>query len=156
MKLSSTQVRLHRTFLKLTSAVISLSYHSFSSAGRVYVPFFNVIATPIRVPESRHGGGQTQQFSAKFKTINGVFFCDEHDPNAIQHKLQVESPKSTVLKQLYFGASLLNFAPTAMVRNLVSWTIFCHCLFWIYSQSAAFIWHKTSTYSSYHSIYPKI
>ena len=42
MKLSSTQVRLHRTFLKLISAVISLSYHSFTSAGRVYVPCFNL------------------------------------------------------------------------------------------------------------------
>ena len=51
-------------------------------------------------------------------------------------------PKSTVFKQRYFGFPLLNFAPTPMVRRLVSTTIFRHYLFQQYFQSAAFIWRK--------------
>ena len=35
-----------------------------------------------------------------------------------------KSPKSTVFKQRYFGLPLLNFAPTSVVRKLVSSKIF--------------------------------
>ena len=35
-----------------------------------------------------------------------------------------KSPKPTVFKQRYFGLTLLNFAPTSMVRKLVSSKIF--------------------------------
>ena len=35
-----------------------------------------------------------------------------------------KSPKSTVFTQRYFGLPLLNFAPTSMVRKLVSSKIF--------------------------------
>ena len=93
------------------------------------------------IPESRHSGQQTQQFSSKFETINSVLFCDANttqtQSSTIQWNLTIKSPKSTAFKNRYS-------APTPMVRKLVSSTIFRHCLFRQYCQSAAFIWHKTT------------
>ena len=100
------------------------------------------------IPESRHSGQQTQQFSFKFETTNSVLFCDANttqtQSSTIQWNLTLKSPKSTAFNNRYFGLPLLNSAPTAMVRKLVSSTIFRHCLFRQYCQSAAFIWHKTT------------
>ena len=100
------------------------------------------------IPESRHSGQQTQQFSSTFETINSVLFCDANttqtQSSTIQWNLTLKSPKSTAFKNRYFGLPLLNSSPTPMVRKLVSSTIFRHCLFRQYCQSAAFIWHKTT------------
>ena len=108
------------------------------------------------IPESRHSGQQTQQFSAKFETINSVLFCDANrtqtQSSTIQWNLNLKSPKSTTLNKQYFGLPLLNSAPTLMLRKLVSSKIFRHRLFRQYCQSAAFIWHKTTTYSTTRSI----
>ena len=100
------------------------------------------------IPESRHSGQQTQQFSSKFETINSVLFCDANttqtQSSTIQWNLSLKSPKSTAFNNRYFCLPLLNSAPTPMIRKLVSSTIFRHCLFRECCQSAAFIWHKTT------------
>ena len=58
--------------------------------------------------------------------------------------------KKCMERKLYFRIEKSSRLPVkfaAIVRKLVSSTIFLHCLFWYFLQSAAFIWHKTATYT---------
>ena len=68
----------------------------------------------------------------------------------LETNMSIWFTKKCMERKLYFRIEkssrlLVKFA--AIVRKLVSSTIFLHCLFWYFLQSAAFIWHKTATYT---------
>ena len=78
---------------------------------------------------------------ARLTTAAYSYFGDKHGNLVYKEvygaKIIFENRKSSRLP--------VKFA--CIVRKLVSSTIFRHCLFWYYFQSAAFIWHKTAMYS---------